>query len=100
LQIVTEYADAKASFDEAPEVYLFLFSLLVGAVGYAYYRNEYGGFSGIYKPTELVEALNREDNIVVVDIRSEDEQEANGVLDLRRAARGKALSLPLVAVRC
>lgn len=75
-------------------------TLALGGVGYAYWRNEYGGFSGIYKPTDLVEALNKEDNIIVVDIRSEEEQEKNGVLDLRRAARGKAVSLPIVEVGC
>lgn len=100
MQITTEYAGAKTSFDEAPEVYLFLVSLAIGAVTYAYWRNEYGGFSGIYKPTDLVEALTREDNIIVVDIRSEEEQQQNGVLDLRRAARGKAVSLPIVEVSC
>lgn len=98
MQITSEYAGAKASFDDAPEVYLFLVSLAIGAVTYAYWRNEYGGFSGIYKPTDLVEALTREDNIIVVDIRSEEEQQQNGVLDLRRAARGKAVSLPIVEV--
>lgn len=100
MQITAEYADVKGAFDEAPEVYLFMLSLLFGTVGYAYYRNEYGGFSGIYKPTDLVEALNKEDNIIVVDIRSEQEQEDQGILDLRRAARGKAVSLPIVEVGC
>jgi hypothetical protein len=99
MQISTNYSGLRESFQEAPEVYLFLFSLLFGSVGYAYYRNEYGGYSGIYKPTELVEALTKEDNIIVVDIRNDEEQETNGILDLRRSARGKAVSLPLVEVR-
>jgi hypothetical protein len=99
MQITTEYADAKAAFDEAPEVYLLLLSLALGVVAYGYFRNEYGGFSGIYKPTDLLTALQNEDNIIVVDIREEDEQHGNGVLDLRRKARGKAVSLPPVAVR-
>jgi TfoX/Sxy family transcriptional regulator of competence genes len=98
MQISTNYADLRESFQEAPEVYIFLFSLLFGSAGFAYYRNEYGGFSGIYKPTELVEALTKEDNIIVVDVREEEEQEANGILDLRRNARGKAVSLPIVEV--
>lgn len=99
VQINERYSTTKEAFDEAPEVYLFFFLLVFGAIGYTYYRNEFGGFSGIYKPTDLVESLTKEDNILLVDIRSEEEQEEQGVLDLRRSARTKAVSLPIVEVR-
>lgn len=99
LQIGGNIGAAKAVYDDAPGVYLLLATLAIGSTAYAYWKFEYGGYKGVYRPVDLLEALNREDNVFLVDIRPEEDLKEKGVLDLKRGARGKATHLPLVDVR-
>lgn len=99
LQIGGNIVAAKAVYDDAPGVYLLLATLAIGSTAYAYWKFEFGGYKGVYRPVDLLEALNREDNVFLVDIRPEEDLKEKGVLDLKRGARGKATHLPLVDVR-
>eukprot|EP00892_Ulva_mutabilis_P010963 jgi/Ulvmu1/8239/UM041_0049.1 len=97
-QIGGNIAAAKAVYDDAPGVYLLLALLAIGSSAYTYWKVQYGGYKGVYTPVDLLEALNREENVFVVDIRPEEDLNEKGVLDLKRQARGKATHLPLVDV--
>lgn len=99
LQIGDNFVAAKAIYDDAPGVYLLLAALAIGSSAYTYWKFEYGGYKGVYSPVDLLEALNREENVFVVDIRPDEDLKEKGVLDLKRRARGKATHLPLVDVR-
>ena len=84
---------------EAPIGYSIITAFLLGLPTFLAYRAQFGGFDGSYTPTELNEALQTENNILVVDIRPAIELAEEGVLDLRRKARGKAASMPVKDVR-
>jgi rhodanese-related sulfurtransferase len=89
---------AKEAFDDAPAGYTILGVLVLSTIAFAYWKFEYSGFSGSFSPLQLLQTLNKEDNVLVVDVRQEDEVEAAGVIDLKGNARGKAASLPLCPV--
>lgn len=98
MQIGGNIAAAKAVYDDAPGVYLLLGALAIGSSAFAYWKYEFGGYKGIYSPVDMLEALNREENVFLVDIRPEEDLKEKGVLDLKRRARGKATHLPVVDV--
>ena len=98
LQVTTSVSEAKAQFDEAPAGYTLLALLVLSGAAFAYWKLELSGFKGTYTPLELLLALNKEDNIVVVDVRQDDEVEDEGILELTRTARGKAVALPVCPV--
>lgn len=56
-----------------------------------------GGFSGVIKPTEVFDAL-QEENALLVDTRSEDDRAANGIPELKRKARGKGIAIQIEEV--
>ena len=98
MQVTTSVSNAKAQFDEAPAGYTLLALILLSALGFTYWKIELSGFKGTYAPLDLLQALSKEDNILLVDIRQEDEVEDEGILELTRSARGKAVALPLCPV--
>ena len=100
MQTSASWAAASDRFNEAPVGYTVLVTLGLAALGFTFWKLEYGGLAGVYKkPEKLLVALNGEDNILVVDVRQDAELERDGMLDLKRQARGKAVHLPYVPVR-
>ena len=83
----------------APYAYGTLAIAVLGAASWVVYKWRFEGFAGSLSPVELYAALHDESNIVLVDIRSEEEARKEGVLALTRSARGKGVLLPLTQVR-
>lgn len=92
-------ATYKAKFDEAPTAYTILAVLAVAAASYAYYKAAIEGLRGSPGPEQLFEMLNGENNILVVDVRADEDAQNSGLLDLTRGARGKVVALPPIPVR-
>ena len=67
---------------------------LLGIAGFSYYRTRFVGYSGDILPVKVLELLESDAPALLVDIRSEDEQQREGAPKLRRKALGKAISVP------
>lgn len=99
LQVAASLVAAKEVFDDAPAGYTIFGVLVLSTIAFAYWKFEYSGFSGSFSPLQLLQTLNKEDNVLVVDVRQDGEVETAGIIDLKGNARGKAASLPLCPVR-
>jgi hypothetical protein len=101
MQVTSTVSAAKSRFDEAPLGYTVIILAALGLLGYAYWKWEYGGLAGTYQdPAQLLLDLGEEENVLLVDVRQDEELDNSGLLDLKRAARGKAVHLPYCPVRC
>ncbi|MCO5596419.1 hypothetical protein L7F22_050481 [Adiantum nelumboides] len=63
------------------------------SLGLLYRQSRFGGYSGDLTPASALDLLKKEGNVVLVDIRSEDLRESEGIPDLRRQARFKAANV-------
>jgi hypothetical protein len=101
MQVTSAVSEAKARFDSAPLGYTAIALFSLGLVAFGYWKYEYQGVAGFYQdPAQLLVDLGEEDNVLLVDIRQDEDLDSSGLLDLKRAARGKAVHLPYCPVRC
>ncbi|KAH7279124.1 hypothetical protein KP509_37G006300 [Ceratopteris richardii] len=68
------------------------------SLGLIYWQSRYGGYSGDLAPASALEILKKEGNILLIDIRSEDLRESEGILDLRGQMRLKVASIAQIKV--
>jgi len=94
---VGDAAGEGASFAAAnPTQASIIGGLIIGPVAYATYNNRYGGYAGELDPFEVQALLSLENsNALLVDIRSDNAREKDGVLELKFDARFKAVALPV-----
>ncbi|CAM6109331.1 unnamed protein product [Calypogeia fissa] len=74
--------------------------LVVGGslfLGFSFFRILYGGYSGDLLPSAALDILKNE-NAVLVDIRSQATREDDGIPDLRRSTRSKFAEVEIVKV--
>ncbi|XP_011628712.1 uncharacterized protein LOC18448667 isoform X1 [Amborella trichopoda] len=81
-----------------PILHFVLFLGSSATVGISYWIFKYGGYSGDLSPKLALEMLVKEDSAVLIDIRSEDEKERDGVPDLRRGVRFRYASVNIPKV--
>jgi hypothetical protein len=60
-----------------------------------YYKGRYGGFAGEVSALQVADLLTDDDNVFLVDVRTEQQREADGVPELKLAARYKVAAFPL-----
>lgn len=60
-----------------------------------YYKGRFGGYAGEAAPEKVFELLSQDDNIFLVDIRSEVQREKEGLPQLKLGARFKVAAFPL-----
>lgn len=65
-------------------------------------RARYGGYMGEIRPDKLAAALRDDDDVFVVDARPPAVLAVDGILDLKREARGKAAAVtaPVCMASC
>ncbi|KAK2443182.1 calcium sensing receptor, chloroplastic [Trifolium repens] len=63
-----------------------------------YWLWKYGGYSGDLSPKSAFELLTGDSNAVLIDVRSEDLREKDGIPDIRRAARFRYASVSPIEV--
>ncbi|GBG80379.1 hypothetical protein CBR_g30747 [Chara braunii] len=62
-------------------------------LGTSFWQSRYGGYSGDLTPELAVKLLRQQSNVALVDVRSQEERERDGVPDLRRSARYKTAAV-------
>lgn len=88
-----------AEFVSANQIPLLVLSgSLLIYVGATYYGYRYGGYSGEKLPEQVVDLLQSDTPALLVDIRSEEIQQRDGIPQLRRNALGKGISIPDVQI--
>ncbi|KAF5835772.1 hypothetical protein DUNSADRAFT_6912 [Dunaliella salina] len=94
---VGDVAGEGASFAAAnPTQASIIGGLIIGPVAFTAYNNRYGGYAGELDPSEVQALLSEENsNALLVDIRSDEAREKDGVLELKFDARFKAVALPV-----
>jgi hypothetical protein len=61
----------------------------------SYYKGRYGGYAGEASPERVYDLLTAEDNIFLVDIRTEETREKEGLPQLKLGARYKVAAFPV-----
>ncbi|CAM6098725.1 unnamed protein product [Calypogeia fissa] len=92
--------DAERSVGLDPDNPVIPVILVVGGslfLGFSFFRILYGGYSGDLPPSAALDILKNE-NAVLVDIRSQATREDEGIPDLRRSTRSKFAEVEIVKV--
>jgi len=97
IELARPYVQSVSEFAAAYQTPLLIASAgLLGYVGFAFYTYRFVGYSGDILPENVLELLQSDAPALLVDIRSEDTQERDGIPKLRRKALGKAISVPFI----
>ncbi|KAG9446962.1 hypothetical protein H6P81_013090 [Aristolochia fimbriata] len=86
--VLTQGIEKYFGFDPNDPVVPFVLFVGSSAILVISYRVlKYGGYSGDLSPSSAFEMLSKNDDVVLIDIRSEDLRERDGIPDIRRGAR-------------
>ncbi|KAK6793941.1 hypothetical protein RDI58_007394 [Solanum bulbocastanum] len=94
--VALESLERSLGLDPSDPIIPFVLFLGVSTSFWAFYwKLTYGGYAGDLSPKSSFELLKGDRNAVLIDIRSEDLREKEGIPDLRRAARFRFASVTL-----
>ncbi|WJX33331.1 hypothetical protein P8452_21547 [Trifolium repens] len=100
-QIYTAFYSLEKSLGLDPNDPIIPFVVFVGSsatLWAIYWLWKYGGYSGDLSPKSAFELLTGDSNAVLIDVRSEDLREKDGIPDIRRAARFRYASVSPIEV--
>ncbi|CAK8567094.1 unnamed protein product [Lathyrus sativus] len=100
-QIYTAFYSLEKSLGFDPNDPIIPFVVFVGSsatLWAIYWLWKYGGYSGDLSPKSAFELLAGDSNAVLIDVRSEELREKDGVPDIRRAARFRYASVTPIEV--
>ncbi|WJX39396.1 hypothetical protein P8452_26942 [Trifolium repens] len=100
-QIYTAFYSLEKSLGLDPNDPIIPFVVFVGSsatLWAIYWLWKYGGYSGDLSPKSAFELLSGDSNAVLIDVRSEDLREKDGIPDIRRAARFRYASVSPIEV--
>ncbi|CAJ2668194.1 unnamed protein product [Trifolium pratense] len=100
-QIYTAFYSLEKSLGLDPNDPIIPFVVFVGSsatLWAIYWLWKYGGYSGDLSPKSAFELLSGDSNAVLIDVRSEDLREKDGIPDIRRGARFRYASVTPIEV--
>jgi len=94
--VTKTYLSSATEFASTNKVPLLFGTIAIfGYASYAFYRYRFQGYSGDILPEKVLAILQTDVPALLVDVRSEKNQQSAGIPKLRRSALGKAVALPL-----